>query len=277
MSEESTSMQFGDIHVLPAIDGVGREDPTKILARTGEENAWRENTAVLDAHGHLDFDIGGFLIRTGSRLALVDTGVGNVHDKVLGHGGRYTGGRLLESLRALGAEPGDITDVLLTHLHFDHVGWTTQQGAVVFPNAVYRVHRREWEHFVESPDAAPGAVRKLSPLADRLDLFDSDTTLLPGIDALHSPGHTPGSTVFVVSGEGRRGYLLGDVVHSTVELEDRDWRAVFDEDPELASATRNHLADEIADSGDLVAGAHFPGLLFGRLIVESGTRRFQSV
>lgn len=270
-------MHFGDIEVVPVMDGVGRENPNHILTRPGVEDPWSAKGEVLDDEGVLDFDIGGFLIRTGERVVVVDTGVGTVDDKLLGHGGRYTGGKFLDSLRAHGVQPEDVTDVLLTHLHFDHVGWTTQKGKVVFPGATYRAHRLDWEHFVESPEASPGAVKKLSPIANQLELFDADLTLAPGVDALHSPGHTPGSTVFVVSGEGRRGYLLGDVVHSTVELEEPDWRAIFDEDPELASKTRNLLADELAASGDLVAGAHFPGLEFGRLILTDGRRRFQAL
>ncbi|QZS52765.1 MBL fold metallo-hydrolase [Rhodococcus opacus] len=270
-------MRFGDIEVLPVLDGIGREDPHHILTRPGIDDPWSTKAEALDEHGVLDFDIGGFLIRTGDRIVVVDTGVGTIDDKLLGHGGRYTGGKFLDSLRAHGVAPEEVTDVLLTHLHFDHVGWTTQKGKIVFPGATYRAHRLDWEHFVTSPEASPGAVRKLSPITDQLELFDQDTTLAPGVDALHSPGHTPGSTVFVVSGEGRRGYLLGDVVHSTVELEEPDWRAIFDEDPELASQTRNRLADEIAASGDLVAGAHFPGLNFGRMVLTDGQRRFRAL
>lgn len=269
-------MRFGDIEVLPVLDGIGREEPNHILTRPGVDDPWSTKKEVLDEQGHLHFDIGGFLIRTGGRVIVVDTGVGTVQDKLIGHGGRYTGGRLLESLRAHGVAPEDVTDVLLTHLHFDHVGWTTQQGEIIFTGATYRAHRLDWEHFVESPDAAPGAVRKLSPIADQLELFDGDVTLAPGVDALHSPGHTPGSTVFVVSGNGTRGFLLGDVVHSTVELEERDWQAIFDEDPDLASQTRNRLADEIVAEGGLVAGAHFPGLNFGRLVRQDGQRQFQA-
>jgi glyoxylase-like metal-dependent hydrolase (beta-lactamase superfamily II) len=173
--------------------------------------------------------------------------------------------------------PADVTDVLLTHLHFDHVGWTTRRGEVVFPNATYRVHAADWAHFVESPEAEPGAVRKLSPLASRLETFETDGALAPGLSARHTPGHTPGSTVYVVSDGGERGLLLGDVVHSVVELEERDWEAVFDVDPFAAAAVRNQLADEVADTADLVVGAHFPGLRFGRVVTVSGERRFRQI
>jgi len=63
-------------------------------------------------------------------------------------------------------------------------------------------------------------------------------------------------------------------VHSVVELHERDWEAVFDVDPAAARAVRNAIADEVADSTDLVVGAHFPGLRFGRVVTVAGERTF---
>jgi glyoxylase-like metal-dependent hydrolase (beta-lactamase superfamily II) len=157
------------------------------------------------------------------------------------------------------------------------VGWATKKGEVVFPRATYRVHAADWAHFVESPDADPGALRKLTPLRERLETFDTDGALAPGLSARHTPGHTPGSTVYVLADGDERALLLGDVVHSVVELHERDWQAVFDVDPVAASAVRNAIADEAADAGDLVVGAHFPGLRFGRVVTASGHRTFQQV
>ena len=67
--------------------------------------------------------------------------------------------------------------MLFTHLHFDHVGWATQQGTVVFPNATYRCDERDWVHFV-GPD--PGATRKLSPLAERMEFWSATGPCSPG-------------------------------------------------------------------------------------------------
>jgi glyoxylase-like metal-dependent hydrolase (beta-lactamase superfamily II) len=105
-------------------------------------------------------------------------------------------------------EPGNETDVVFTHLHFDHVEWATQQGDVVFPHATYRVHAADWQHFRADPNAAPGAVRKLSPLESRLETFDSDVELAPGLIARPAPGHTPGSTIFVIAYGGQRALRL---------------------------------------------------------------------
>jgi glyoxylase-like metal-dependent hydrolase (beta-lactamase superfamily II) len=264
-------MKIGTIEILPVLDGTGREQATEVLSRPGVPDAWSCHAEHLDADGVLNMPLGGFLVRTGDRTVLVDAGVGTIDN------GKYAGGGFLDSLREYGIGPEDVTDVVFTHLHFDHVGWATKKGQVVFPNATYRVHADDWAHFVESADAEPGAVRKLSPLAPQLETFDGEVTLAPGLTARPAPGHTPGSTVYVVSSGDERALLLGDVVHSVVELAERDWEAVFDVDPVAASAVRNALADEVADSSDLVVGAHVPGLRFGRVVTTSGNRTFRAI
>lgn len=264
-------MKIGSIEILPVLDGFGRENGREMLTRPGVDDAWACHAGELDEHGVLHLPLGGFLVRTGERNVLVDAGVGGIDN------GQYLGGRFLESLRGHGVTPDEVTDVVFTHLHFDHVGWATRSGEVIFPNATYRVHAADWAHFVSAPDALPGAVRKLTPLESRLETFDRDQVIAPGFSARHTPGHTPGSTVYVVADDGRRALLLGDVVHSVVELHERDWEAVFDVDPVAASAARNAIADEVADSPDLVVGAHFPGLRFGRVVTVSGNRGFQQL
>src|SRR5205807_5316594 len=134
--------------------------------------------------------------------------------------GPFSGGAFLARLAASGVAPSDVTDVVFTHLHFDHVGWATSKGDVVFTNATYRCDRRDWAHFV-GPD--PGATRKLSPLQDRMSFFDGSGPLFPGVDVLAAAGHTPGSTIVVISSGTNRAMLLGDVVHCAVELLDDEW------------------------------------------------------
>jgi glyoxylase-like metal-dependent hydrolase (beta-lactamase superfamily II) len=118
-------------------------------------------------------------------MVLIDAGLGEYEDE------RWHGGQFLDSLRGLGVAPAEVTDVVFTHLHWDHFGWATRKGEIVFRNATYRVHRADWAHFGEGPDADPEDVQQLSPLTGRLETFDAETTLLPGLDARPVPGHTP--------------------------------------------------------------------------------------
>ena len=182
--------------------------------------------------------------------------------------GHFSGGELLASLARLNLQPGDITDVVFTHLHFDHVGWASQEGAIVFPNATYRCDARDWQHFRDNERVQP----ILAPIEDRLTTWDGSGPLVPGVDLMSAPGHTPGSTIIVLSSGTSRGLLLGDVVHCPVELLDDEWAGLGDVDPSLAKQTRNALAREIEGTNTPVTAAHFPGMVFGRLLAANGRR-----
>jgi glyoxylase-like metal-dependent hydrolase (beta-lactamase superfamily II) len=260
-------VQVGKLVIEAVHDGVAREKATTLLRYTGPaDDPWAPHRRFVDDDGELELALGAFLVRTGDRVVLVDAGAGHVDNP------KYRAGALLRSLAELGAEPADVTDVVFTHLHFDHVGWATRKGEIVFPRATYRCHAADWHHFVSGPAPEAGSVRKLSPLADRLEFFDTDTTVAPGIDVRHAPGHTPGSAIVVVSSGDERAILLGDVVHCPLEMLEDDWEFVFDVDPALASRTREALARELEGTDVPVAAAHFPGMRFGRLLPGQGRR-----
>lgn len=263
-------MKVGELEILPIFDGVSFQDGRAILSMPSVDgDPWVAHEALLDDEGRLELTMGGFLVRTGDRTVLIDAGVGTIDN------GTFQGGYFLDSLAAVGVRPEAITDVLFTHLHFDHVGWATQQGEVVFPNAVYRCHALDWAHFVDAADADAGALRKLSPLRPQLELFDADGPLAPGLDVRHAPGHTPGSVIAIVSSGLERAMLIGDLAHCPAELTDDDWEAVFDVDPVLARATREAVARELEGTDVPVTAAHFPGLRFGRLLSGRGRRSWR--
>ena len=171
--------------------------------------------------------------------------------------------------------PQDVTDVLLTHLHYDHTGWLATEGRPTFANASVRCAAADLAWFGDpsttglSSQVLPARV---GPLGDRLSTFAVDGTILPGVDALLAPGHTPGSTMFVISEGEQRVLLIGDVVHCPVELVEEEWAAFGDVDPVLAARTRERVSREL--DGAEVGGAHFPGLTLGRLITTSVARRW---
>ena len=253
-------MRVGSLQIHPILDGVHRARARDIFRYVGPENdPWASHTAFVAADGMIEMALGGFLLTVGDRVTVIDCGLGPMTTSE-----GMQGGQFLDSLAALGVQPDDVTDVLFTHLHYDHVGWATQKGRVVFPNATYRCHRADWAHFVDDPNG--GAARKMLPLADRMEFWERDDTILPGLDVQGAPGHTPGSTIMVVSDGAERAMLLGDVVHCPLELVEDDWQAVFDVDPVLAQRTRQAVARELEGTDIPIAAAHFPGLQFGRLL-----------
>jgi glyoxylase-like metal-dependent hydrolase (beta-lactamase superfamily II) len=276
-------MLVGDLDILPVHDGTFKVKATEqyrtgqgptdgpATSKGGSEDDWAPHKGLLDEEGMLELAVGGFLIRSADRVVLVDAGLGAI-TRSLGTS-RLSGGLLLENLASYGVAPAEVTDVIFTHLHFDHVGWATTHGEVVFPLASYRCDQRDWDHFVtHDPDG--GGARKLRPITERLTTWDRDGPILPGLDTLVAPGHTPGSTIVVVSDGAARALLLGDVVHCPVELLDDEWAGMGDVDPVLAQRTRVALAKEIEGKDLPVAAAHFPGMQFGRLLAAEGRRQW---
>jgi len=268
-------VQVGDVTIEGVSDGSVPAPPTLLFNKTDQD--WLQHSQFLDADGMLPIDMGGFLVRTGDRLVLVDTGIGPHADPV-------RTGAFMESLAALGVRPADITDVVLTHLHFDHLGWASDGERRLFPHATYRCHEADWEFFmgpVPYDDSIAVSLLGgrtssllLPPLADRLETWSGDGTILPGMDVRGAPGHTPGSTVIVISSGTERAMLLGDVVHCPAELLSDDWEMIGDVDKRLAQRSREALARELEGSAIPAAAAHFPGLRFGRLLAGDGGRHW---
>lgn len=266
-------MRVGRIEIVPVFDGVARL-PVEAAAHHAAGAAWSCAHQPLDAAGRLRMDIGSFLVRSGDRVVLVDLGMG----PELIHEAFVTGGLIADLDRRHGITPADVTDVVFTHLHIDHVGWASLRDAPTFPNATYRAHEDDWAYFMTGDPVDPVldalARSRVAPAESRFETFTGEVELVPGILARPAPGHTPGSTVFVVHDAGERALLLGDVVHTVAELTDPEWEGAFDVDRAAANAVRARVVDELAATGDPFAPAHLPELAFGRLVTAEGLRRF---
>ena len=229
-----------------------RGRPRRPAGPIAETDPWAAHEARLDPHGRLEFTLGGFLVRTGDRVILVDAGAGTIDT------GQYQGGQLLASLANHGVAPGDVTDVIFTHLHFDHVGWATAKGEVVFRNATYRVHEADWAYFVDEPGCRAGGGAEAVPGQAAAGDVQLRVHAGAGVGGQAGARAHPGSTIYVLSSGTQRALLLGDVAHSPVELIEPGWEFVFDVDRAAARAVREQITAELLDSQDLAAAAHFP-------------------
>ncbi len=268
-------LAVGALTVIPIIDAYAQIDPVAVYGAIANELGgrglsaldWQQHPQFLDAAGRVTMPVGAFLVRSGERVLLLDAGFGP------DPGLPIDGGHLVEGLATVGVTPGDVTDVVFSHCHPDHVGWASVDGTPTFPNATYRCHRADWDYFALA-DNEPRSHRVLRPIAGRVEVFDADTTIAPGVDSLAAPGHTPGNTYIVLSSGSDRVLVLGDIVHCPVELLDDEWASLADLDPRLARATRERLARELEGDGSLVSAPHFPGLQFGRVVMTEGRRRW---
>jgi glyoxylase-like metal-dependent hydrolase (beta-lactamase superfamily II) len=269
-------MEVGNI-VLSAIS-----DGTFVARRGyfGDDAAAEGHGDLFDRRGQAWLPIGCFLIRSGDRCVLVDAGMGPTESSAGDEDDpcRLFGGQLPVGLRALGVERVEVTDVVCTHLHPDHVGWLFDlESKPSFPRATIWFGASDWRYFIEgrhAPHIQDHVQQGLRSHAGdaRLRPIDRDTTVAPGITAVQTPGHTPGHLCVVVSSEGRRAILLGDAVTCPVQLDEPTWHSIGDVDPDLANRTREQLWRELEGEDVTGTGAHFPELKFGRVLEGSGKR-----
>lgn len=184
------------------------------------------------------------LVRTGHRLILIDTGIGpRLH------------GALPASLKMAGVSPGDVTDVLITHPHPDHIGGLIDaQGQLAFPNATIRMASAAWSWMKQK---APAVM--ITTVTPRIQTFEPGARIAPGIVSVSLPGHTPGHVGYEIMSGHSRLLDIGDVAHSSiVSLARPEWAIEFDADQDIAGATRIKTLRALAKSHEWVFAPHFP-------------------
>jgi len=211
---------------------------------------------VLRAAGaptdRITLSVNTLLVRTGRRLVLIDTGLGPQHD-----------GALPGSLKLAGVSPGEVTDVLITHPHPDHIGGLLDaQGGLAFPNATIHMASAAWAWMQQK--VAPAMVRTVAP---RIRTFAPGAKVAPGIVSVSLPGHTPGHVGYeIISGHSRL-IDFGDLAHSSiVSLARPQWAIGFDNDQALGRKTRLETLPALARSGEWVFAPHFPYPGVGRIV-----------
>lgn len=274
-------MRIGDIRIDPLIDGETVSPPEACYVNPAD---WTSFDQYLDTTTGVHINtLGGYLIRSGNRVIVVDTGAGPKPVYPVSSGG------LRSSLYSLGVSPREVTDVIFSHLHLDHIGWASIDGKPFFTNATYRADKRDWDYFC-SPDypmpewekassdpSVDAAIVRLAPVADRMEFFEGDDEVLPGIESVEAAGHTPGSTVLRLKSDGETGLMLGDLVHSQPELVKENWHFFAHLDAPAAIEAIDRFRKELVDSGNPFCAAHFPGLRWGSLSLAGGDIQYNLV
>jgi glyoxylase-like metal-dependent hydrolase (beta-lactamase superfamily II) len=219
--------------------------------------------------------VNAFLITRAGRRTLVDTGCGADTAP--------EPGVLMEALRSIGVGPEDISAVLMTHLHSDHVGGLTNvDGSAAFPNAEIVLHEAEIEFWLNDPPARTdgpllehfSAAARAQPLRSRMRAV-TDGEVLPGIHILPEPGHTPGHSGYVIDSGNQQLLIWGDIVHQPqLQFARPEAGVIWDVDHEGAAATRTRMFDRVASDNLYVAGMHLGFHPFGYVVKERGRYTF---
>ncbi len=266
--------KVGDITVTAINDGFARL-PLEGFIRNAEladvKKAMEQAFLPADA---LNISFTTLAIQNGGKLTLIDTGNGD--------SGAPTSGRWMANFKAAGFDPKDVSTVVFSHFHGDHInGFRLKDGAAVFPNAEVMVPAAEWAFWMDdakmnaAPEAMKGAFanvrRAFAPVAKDVKQFEAGKEILPGMTSVAAYGHTPGHTTFTLASGGKSLMVMSDTSnHPALFVKNPDWSAIFDQDPDMARATRRKLLDMVSADKMQVAFYHAPFPATG-YIAKSGT------
>lgn len=221
-----------------------------------------------------------WLIRDGRHTILIDTGCGNAKTRALPTFQRFHQLNLpyLERLAAAGVKPEDVTLVICTHLHIDHVGWNTvlKNGAwgPTFPNARYIFGKHEFDHWRSPtgglagfPENGPVIEDSVMPVveAGQAEFVDDTARILDGLELEPAPGHTAGQFMVKLTSGRDAAVFPGDTLHQPMQVYRPAWNSRFCEQAETARATRRRVLDYCADRDALLMPAHFGAPHCGRI------------
>ncbi len=275
------ALRVGDLDVLVVSDGV-LPLPTATLATNADpadRAAWFENM-FLPAEA-FDWPLNVLVVRSGDQVILVDAGLG----------GQFPGfpraGQFPHRLEAAGIDLASVTDIIITHMHMDHVGGLLVESVKQRLRADVRVHVSATEvDFWATPDFAhtsmpapvPPVLREtarqfLDAYRGSLVTFGEDYEVAPGVLVWRTGGHTPGHSVVRLTSGGERLTFAGDAIFP-VGFDHPEWHNGFEHDPEESVRVRVRLLQDAAATGELLVATHLPFPSVGRIAVDGDAFRW---
>jgi glyoxylase-like metal-dependent hydrolase (beta-lactamase superfamily II) len=226
-------------------------------------------------------DVMCLFVRTGDHAILIDTGWGVWPQPNVG--------KLIQNLQLEGIPCGEIDTVILSHGHPDHIGGIIDaENRLAFPNARYIMCQKGWEFWTSGPDLSrfeesiretmlTSVQKNLIPIKDRLNLIDGDTEIIPGIELISAPGHSPDHTVLVISSGTEQLLYTCDLFQHPLQLARPDWCTAFDLMPEQAINTRTKIIGQALANNMLVFACHFPFPGLGHIVPKGNVWLWQPI
>ena len=278
------AVRVGDVDVVVISDGI-LPLPTSTMSTNVSEanrNAWFDNRFLQ--RDMFDWALNIALVRSGERLILIDSGVGDGFEYFT------RAGQSVMRLESAGIDLAAITDIVITHMHMDHVGGLNNDGvkAKLRPDVRIHVAAREVEFWKNPdfsktvmPESVPPALRKAAATfvelyGKNIVQFDQTVEVAAGVSARVTGGHTPGHCVVDVASKGEKLTFVGDAIFE-VGFDNPDWQNGFEHDPEMSVDVRIALLNEAAETGALMAAAHIAFPSVGRIAKNGKGFRFVPV
>lgn len=274
--------KVGSIEVTALLDGYLAFDQATLLAliakATPEAMKPLNDKYFVPASGKITMPINAYVINTGDKVVLVDTGTADKFGP--------SAGALPAALAAAGFETSAIDIVALTHAHPDHAaGLVDGKGAAVYANAELVMAEAEMKFWSDAgtlarlPQSQQGfvdmALAAFKPYAARTRLIGNGVEVTPGVSSLTLPGHTPGHMGYRIASGSDQLLIVGDAIALYEYLFDKpDWSLAFDVDGVAAVATRKRLLDMASADRMMLAGMHMPFPGFGNVGREGSAYRY---
>lgn len=256
--------KLGDFNLISISDGT-LTVPAAVFAANASPEQLQEVLKQSFLSSTLTADCNILLVDTGRQKVLIDTGSGGLNGA--------TAGKLVENLQQAQIQPSDITAIVLTHAHGDHIGGLRGTNGTTFPNARYFINKREWDFWTSDRPDLPNfrgpaemkqqmlnlAKTQLSTIRERVTTIQPNQEFLPGIQAMPAYGHTPGHiAVRIASGDVALVHVADTVHINSINLWHPSWTPIFDGDQALAAQTRQAVLAKIAADRTLMFAYHFP-------------------
>lgn len=264
------NFRLGDFACTVLREGSSKGSADWIFAHAPADELTGALAAAGIAADNVPLSMNVLLVKAGSELVLVDTGIGA--------GIRPTAGLLLEHLAEVHVTPDQITTIIITHGDRDHIGGLlTQDGRFIYPNARLFISQEEWDYIMNGGEEQKDKQAILTSLTDRFTRISGETEVLPGFTMLPAPGHKPGHYALLIESAGERLLHIADAAHTTLHFAHPDWSPQVDVDVPTAITTRKSLLERAANDKLLVLAYHmpFPGL--GSVAHAGETYQWQAV
>ncbi|CAL9279276.1 MBL fold metallo-hydrolase [Streptomyces sp. SudanB182_2057] len=285
------TITLGDVTLTRVREYFGPVDMTpEMFFADSHAQTWEEHRTMLvpdfldDGTGIVNAAIQTWLLRSEGRTILVDTGVGNHKERPYAPVWSRMDTGFLDNLARAGVRPEDVDIVINTHLHIDHVGWNTyldgRTWVPTFPNATYLMPKDDFDFW--NPENGHTSVLgrgnqnvfedSVAPVhqAGQTLLWEDSHQIDAALRLESAPGHTPGSSVLILTSGTDRAVFVGDLLHSPVQILEPDCNSCFCEDPARARATRRKILGWAADHHALVVPAHLGGHGAAHVVRDGG-------
>jgi glyoxylase-like metal-dependent hydrolase (beta-lactamase superfamily II) len=236
------SRTVGSIEIHLIAEGIRRSSPPRFV------NA---DDAVIKQYipdGTVDSEVNMFAVRTKEGIIVIDAGYG---------------AGILDGLQQLKIDPKNVTAVILTHTHGDHIGGLVQNGAATFPNAALYLSAKELDFWKKNRGEEYTKAYKTVTTFEPAELGAAGKALFTGITPFAAYGHTPGHTVYLIESDGQKLLIVGDLINvSAVQFPRPDIATVYDSDGAAAAASRKRVLDYAVKNALPLSGMHliFPAI-----------------